>query len=443
MFTKKQLIQLILPLVVEQFLAVAVGMADIIMVSKAGESAISGVSLVDTINVLLINIFTAMATGGAVVVSQYIGQKNRDNACEAANQLLLSTGYIAIGVSALSILGNVCFLQLILGNIDAEIMENARLYFYITAVSFPFLAIYNCCAALFRSMGNSTISMKISMVMNIVNIIGNAVFVYGFAMGVEGVAIPSLLSRALAAFLMIRLLRNPIYPVNIRENFSFHLNMDMVKSILQIGIPNGLENGMFQIGKILVLRIVTSFGAMAITANAVSNTVAAFAALPGLAAGLALITVVGQCVGAKDYEQAKKYTRLIMTGTITEMIVLNTVLILSLPIILNWYHLSTETAALTRKILIYHSIFCFFFWPLSFSLPNALRAASDVRYTMIVAILSMWIWRIGFSFVLGKTFGMGVFGIWVAMSIDWVFRSVCFVVRFMRGKWQYKYHEPA
>lgn len=438
MFTRKDLMKLILPLVVEQLLAVSVGMIDIILVSRAGENAISGVSLVDTINILLINVFSAMATGGAVVVSQYIGKKKRQEACEAANQLLLSIGLFAFAITAVSVIGNRSILSLVFGDIDPDIMQNARVYFYITALSFPFLAVYNGCAALFRSMGNSTVSMKASFTMNIVNAMGGVIFIYGFHFGVEGVALPCLAGRAVAAIIMVSLLRNPKYLVNIRSHFTFRPDVPMIKRILQIGVPNGLENGMFHVGKILVLRMITSFGNVSITANSVASTVAAFAFLPGVATALALITVVGRCVGAKDYNQAKHYTKQIMKLTYALMFVINILIIVLVPNILGWYHLSSQTAALSSKLLIYHSICCIFIWPASFTLPSALRAASDVRFTMLTSIFSMWVWRIAFSYVLGEFFHLGVFGVWVAMTIDWLFRGICFEIRFLRGRWKLK-----
>ncbi|SCP95664.1 MATE family efflux transporter [Anaerobium acetethylicum] len=436
MFTKKDLSKLIIPLVIEQFLAVFVGMMGVVMVASAGEAAVSGVSLADTINILIITIFSALATGGAVISAQYIGRGDKKNACISANQLLLSGLIISTAITALCVAGHSWILSTLFGNIDAEVMSGAKTYFLITAFSFPFLSMYNSCAALFRSMGNSKVSMKASLCMNAINIIGNSILIYGFHMGTAGVAIPALVSRIAAAVIMLVMIRNPKLAIHIGKEFGWRPDYLMIKRILSIGIPNGLENGMFQIGKILVLRIISLFGTTAITANAVSNTIASFAVLPGSAIGLALITIVGQCAGAKEFEQAKRYTLQMMKITYTAMAVVNIAIIFSCPWLVRLFNLSDATAAVTIKILVYHSICAILIWPLSFTLPNALRAASDVKFTMIISIVSMWTWRIAFCYVLGKVFGLGVFGAWVAMTIDWAFRALCFIYRFFSGKWQ-------
>ncbi|QHQ61334.1 MATE family efflux transporter [Anaerocolumna sedimenticola] len=436
MFTNKQLYKLIIPLIIEQLLAVTVGMVNIIMVARAGEVAVSGVSLVDTLNVLLITIFSSLATGGAVVAAQYIGHKETENACKSAKQLLLISTIIALIIMAFSLLGNYYILRIIYGNIDAAVMDNARIYFYVTSFSFPFLAIYNSCAALFRVMGNSKISMYASLIMNAINIVGSAVLVMGFHMGVMGVAVPALLARISAALIMLFLIRNKKNPIYIDHVMKLGLDIPMIKRILQIGVPNGIENGIFQIGKILVQGLTASFGTVAMSANAVAQTIAGLEIIPGNGIGLAMITVVGQCVGAGDYGQAKKYAIKLLKLTYAIMLVLNIGIILLRNPIVNIFNLSTETNALTLQLIIYHSICCCTIWPIAFALPNAIRAANDVKYTMVISIISMWLWRIGFSYILADFLKLGVLGVWIAMTIDWFFRAICFLIRFINGKWK-------
>ncbi|TCT16095.1 putative MATE family efflux protein [Natranaerovirga pectinivora] len=442
MFSNRDLKRLIIPLIIEQILAVAVGMADIIMIGRAGESAISGVSLVNTINALLINIFAALATGGAVIAAQYIGKKDSEQARVSANQLLLISGILSLSIMGIVLIGNSVILRTIFGNVESSILENAQIYFLLSALSYPFLGLYNSCAGLFRAMGNSRVSMLTSLCMNIINVILNAVFVFGFGMGVAGVGLATLISRIFASVIMVVLIRIPRQEIYIEKKFSFKFNPDMIKKILRIGIPSGLENSSFQIGKILVLSLVASFGTSSIAANAVSGTVASFAVLPGVATGLALLTIVGQCVGAGNYEQAIYYTKKVMLYAFLGLAIVNAFIIIFAPAILSIYSLTEETASIAQKIIVYHSICCIIIWPLSFSLPNALRAASDVKYTMIVSTISMWTFRIGFSYVLGRYMGIGVFGIWVAMTIDWLFRSTCFTIRFLNGKWKEKTEMP-
>jgi len=436
MFTKKQLFNLIIPLIIEQLLAVTVGMVDVIMIANAGEAAISGVSLVDTLNILLISIFSALATGGAVVSAQYLGRKDPEKACKSADQLLLSAAVISFVIMIISLIGNGIILKLIYGNINTVVMNNARIYFYITALSFPFLAVYNSCAALFRAMGNSRVSMIVSLLMNIIHIIGNAIFLYVLHMGVAGVAISTLTARGVAAFVMLILIRNKKNPIHIDSIFHLGFDWTMIKRILRIGVPNGLENSIFQVGKILVQGLIASFGTAAITANAVANTVAGLECIPGSAIGLAMITVVGQCVGASDYRQAKKYAMKLLKYAYMFMIILNIAVILLSSQIIDIFHVSAETSAIALQLMVVHSIVCSILWPASFTLPNALRAANDVRFTMIISIISMWVWRVAFSFFLGKVLGLGVLGVWIAMFMDWFFRGICFIVRFIRGKWK-------
>lgn len=437
-FTDRQLRQLIIPLIIEQLLSVTVGLADSVMVASVGEAAVSGVSLVDTIMVLIINIFAALATGGAVVAGHYIGQQKKELASKATDQLILFVTILSVAVTALMYAGQNLILHGIFGKIEADVMENARVYLLIVTASIPFIALYNGGAAIFRSVGNSQISMESSLLMNVINIAGNGILIYGCKMGVEGAAIPTLVSRMFAALIMIMLLRRENQPVHMSRKIQFHFDRHMIRKILHIGVPNGLENSMFQLGKILVLSLVATFGTASIAANAVSNTIAMFQTLPGMAMGFAILTVAAQCAGAGDYDQVKYYTKKLIGIVYLAMIAVNVIVYLLLPAIIQIYHLQPETAAMTRKILTYHACCVCTIWPISFDLPNTLRAANDVKITMWISILSMWIFRILFSYILGQYLGWGVFGIWVAMTIDWLFRAICFSIRYIRGKWQYQ-----
>lgn len=436
-FSNKDLMTLIIPLIIEQMLTVTVGLADSIMIASVGEAAVSGVSLVDSIMMLLANVFAALATGGAVVAGQYLGQKKEILACKTADQLILFITILSMGIIALIYLGRNLILHGVFGQIEVDVMYNARVYLLIVTASIPFLAVYNGCAALFRTMGNSKIAMNMSLLMNGINITGNAICIYGMGMGVEGAAIPTLLSRMAAAVIMIFLLRDQSLCVHFSKHFRFQFKGIFIQKILYIGVPNGIENSMFQLGKILVLSLVAGFGTASITANAVGNMVAMFAIIPGLAMGLAMLTVISRCVGANDYESVRYYTKKLLKITYASLILFNGIVICLLPVIIWAYHLSPETAEIAKKIILYHTICCVTIWPISFSLPNTLRASNDVKYCMITAIISMWICRIFFSFVLGKWMGLGVLGVWIAMTLDWFVRAVLFVIRYRRGKWQY------
>ena len=438
MFSNKDLSRLILPLIVEQFLAVTIGMADTVMVSSVGEAAMSGVSIVDTINILLINIFAALATGGAIVTSQYLGRGERKNANAAARQLVFSTAFLSLVIMTLCLVFRRQMLYGIFGHAEQDVMANALVYFLVTALSYPFIAVYNAGAALFRSMGNSRVSMLTSIVMNAVNIIGNAVCIYGLKMGVLGAALPTLLSRITGAVLIMFLLRDNRHPIFITQLTHIRPDWSMIKRILGIGIPNGLENGMFQIGKIIVQSLVTSFGTVAVAANAVANSVGGIPQIPAVAIGLAMVTVVGQCVGAGDYDAARRYIIRLSKYSYLSMFLTNLPFVLALTPIIGCFNLHPETAEVARQVLLSNSACMIFIWVPSFTLPNGLRAANDVKYTMTMSVLSMWIFRVGFSYILGKYLGLGLLGAWCGMYIDWFARAVAFILRFFSGKWKSK-----
>lgn len=437
-FSNADLRKLIVPLIIDQFLQAFVGLADSIMVASVGEAAVSGVSLIDTIMVLILNIFTALATGGAVIAGQFLGKKRDEMACKSTNQLISFTLKASLVVMLLCYLGRNFITHVVFGKIEADVMYNCNVYMMIVFASIPMTALYNAGAAIYRAMGNSAVAMKISMLMNAINLGGNALLIFVFHRGVEGVAIPTLVSRTVACVIMMFLMNNQKHTLHLFHPFSFKTDWALLKKILYIGVPNGLENSMFQLGKILVLSIVTSFGTASIAANAVSNNVATFAILPGMSVGFAILTVGAQCVGAGDYEQVRYYTKKLMKIVYVSLFVANILVVLAVPYIIQIYGLSAEASQYAHKILIYHSICAVTIWPLSFSLPNTLRAAADVTYTMILSIISMWVFRIGFSVILGVYCHMGVFGVWVAMTIDWLFRAVCFSIRYLKGKWKHQ-----
>ena len=437
LFTGKQLRALILPLIVEQFLGIFVGMADTMMVASAGEAAVSGVSLVDSLNVLLIVLFVALTTGGSVIISQHLGAKSYSDALKSAQQLLLSTTSLSLLMTAIALLGNYWLLHFIFGNIAPDVMGHARIYFFILAFSYPFLAIYNSCAAIFRAMGNSKISMTASLVMNLLNVCGNALLVFCFHMGASGVAISSLISRMFAAAFLLLMLRRPDQLITLKT-YSLQFDTGIIRKLLYIGVPSSIETSIFQIGKLLVLSVVAGFGTSATTANAVSNSLSQFALIPAAAIGTAMITISGQCIGAGAYDLAVSYTKKLLLLSHGILVATNLIMFFACPYLLPLYSLTPETLQTATLLIRVHSIGAIFLYPESFMLTNTLRAAADVKYPMVVSILSMWIWRVGFSYILGIYFHMGVLGVWVAMLSDWLCRSICFGLRFRSGVWKTK-----
>ncbi len=436
LFDNKALRALILPLIIEQLLAVLVGMADSIMVASVGEAAVSGVSLVDNIMVLFINLFAALATGGAVIAGQYLGQKNEKQSCRAATQLVWFTTIMAVLIMALIYCGKWFILHVVFGQIDAEVMGHANTYLLIVTASVPFIALYNAGAAIFRIMGNSRVSMQVSMIMNVINVCGNAILIFGFHRGTEGVAIPTLVSRITAAVLIVVLLCRQNMPIHIDKSLRYRPEWTMIKRILGIGIPNGMENAMFQLGKIIVLSLVSTFGTYAIAANAVCNVVAGFQILPGMAINLAITAVIARCIGAGEHGQAEYYTKKLLKLVYISIWAINLIILALVPVILWAYNLSDVTAQTARGIMYFHAASASLVWPVAFSLPATLRAAGDAKVTMVIALVTMWLFRIVFSYVLGGYFGLGVLGVWIAMVIDWVVRAICMALRYKSGKWK-------
>ena len=435
-FTTSDLKRLILPLIVEQLLAILVGLADSMMVSYVSESAMSAVSLVDAVNVLLIQVFAALATGGAVVAGQYLGRRESGRACVSADQLVIFMTLVSLVVMALMYLGRNLIIHGLFGAIEPDVAANAMTYLLIVSASIPFIALYSAGAALFRVMGNSRISMNVSIIMNIINICGNALLVFYFRIGVAGVAWPTLISRAFAAVVIIVLLLSQKNEIHMSRPFRPLPDWSIIRNILWIGVPNGVENGMFQLGKLLLLSLVSSFGTASIAANSIGNSICSFQILGGNSIALAMITVVARCVGAGNYGAARAYTKKLMKLTYISMWVLCAAILAALPLILRLYNVSYEASQLATTIIWIHGIFAMTIWPLSFTLPNTLRAAGDTRFTMVVSASSMWAVRIGAGYLIGGYMGFGVVGVWIAMIIDWGVRLIFFIARYHGRKWE-------
>lgn len=437
LYTNKDLRKLIIPLVFEQLLSILVGMIDVVMIAGVGEAAVSGVSLVDTVNVLIINITAALATGGAVVAGHFLGQKDSENAGRAAWQLVLFSGVLSIAVTIVLMGVHKPLLSVMFGQVETEVMDSAVTYLLITALSICPLAIYNACAALFRAMNDSKTTMKIAVVMNLLNLTGNAILIYGAEMGVAGAAWATTFSRVVAAALIMILMFRGERTISFKGQVTWKLDGVLIKRILYIGVPNGLENSLFQLGKILLLSLISTLGTYAIAANAVCNTLASLNALPGQAINLALLSVASMCVGAGDYRQARYYTAKLMKIAIASTAILSVAMVIFAPAIMQVYQLSPEAKTLAVQVIRWHAVMAVILWMPSFTLPNTLRAAGDVIWTMVIAIASMWIFRIGFAYLLSSQTNLGLLGVWIAMTVDWLFRAICYCLRYKGDKWQH------
>lgn len=436
MFSPQTLRKLILPLFLDQLLLVLVGIISTILLSYAGEAAVSGVSLVEMVNILLINILTAIATGGAVVVAQYIGSQNILVARKSAGQVVLITFIVSIVFMVLILLFSQTILSILFGNVDPDVMSAAQIYFLLSCLSYPFLALYNTSAALFRSMGNSKIPMLASMFMNGLNIIGFYIAIFVLKSGITGVAIATLLSRSLASIILVSInfnINNIIY-IDFKSIFSW--DRILIRKILSIAVPNGIENGITQFGRILLTSIIALFGTAQITANGITNSLGLFSISFAMAINFAIVTVVGQCSGAKEYAQAEFYIKKLLKQAHFVTVIIASAQLIILPWILNLYTLSDEARKITFTLMIIHNLMTMAIWPSAFTLSNGLRAAGDARFTMNVSIIAMFAFRITAALILSIYFNLGVYGVYFAMGIDWIYRTIIQHRRLKSGKWQ-------
>lgn len=437
-YSNRALKRLLVPLVIEQVLVILVGMVDTVMVASAGEAAVSGVALVDMVNYLIITVMAALTTGGSVIISQYAGSRQPEQAERSAGQLMTATLLPSAAILAVCLLGRDAILRLFFGSVEADVMAAAQTYFMITACSFPFLGIYDAGAALYRVMGKTSVTMYVSLAMNVINVFGDFIGVSVFHAGVSGVAVPTLLSRAFAAVVMSRLAFRRQNSIPLYWHHILMWDTPVVRRILRIAVPNGVENGLFALGKVLVTSIVAGFGTVQIAANGVANSVDQIAVIVVNAVNLAMVPVVGQCVGASDYTQAAHYTKKLMKISYISTAVLGLAVCVLLPVLLPLYGLSADTLRLAALLIVLHNALALLLHPTSFNLANSLRAAGDARFTMIVGICSMIVFRLGSALLFGKLLGLRIVGVWIAMGMDWLARSIAFTIRYKSGKWKEK-----
>lgn len=433
LYSNKNLLYLFIPLVIEQGFEYLVGFADSLMVAKVGEAAVSGVSLVDFVMALLISIFTALATGGGAITGQYLGSKKDNEANQSALQMMKVTFYLSIVITLIIFVFKNSILHLLFGSISSDVYHHAMTYLNVVVLSIPFLAIYNGGAAIFRTMNNSKLPMQIMLVMNIVNVIGNALCVFILKMGVEGIAIPTLVSRVGAALLILYFSKKTT--IHLSQLMNIKINRNMIEKILNIGIPFGIENSMFYLGRLIVLSIVSLFGTASIAANSVGGTLVMFQVLPGTAINLGLTSIISRCIGANDYDQAKYYTKKINRWMHISFIISTVIILLLMPLIMSFYNLSSRATSYVWQIIILHGIMMTLIWPYGYMLPVIFRSSGDAKFPMIVSIISMVICRILFSYILAVIFNMGMMGTWYAMFLDWIVKAIIYTYHYIKGKW--------
>ena len=435
MFSNRDLKNMIVPLFFEQLLVMLVGIMDTFIVSYVGEAAVSGVSLVNSFNTIFIYLFTALASGGAVVISQYIGNKDQKNSVRSSSQLLMFSTLLSIVLTCIVLMFHQAILSALFGKVEIDVMNACITYIVISALSYPFIAIYNAGASLFRSMGKTKTTMYVSLASNIINVIGNCIGVFVLHAGVAGVAIPSLIARAFSAIVITKLCfqQNQMTYYTKKDLFAF--DTDILRKVLSIAVPNGIENGIFQFVKVALSSVVALFGTYQIAANGVAQSIWSLAALMGVTLGPVYITVIGQCMGSGNQEQAKYYFKKLNKLAIVLSIVWNLIVLALTPLFMHFYQLSSETLQLIFCLVVIHGVFNAIVYPISGPLSNGLRAAGDVKFTMIVSIASTLLARFVFSIIFAIYLNMGVIGIAFAMCLDWTIRAVIFYCRYRSLKW--------
>lgn len=435
LFPRRALWMLLIPLIIEQMLNSLMGMVDTLMVSRVGAEAISAVSLVDSINNLVLQVFAAMAAGAAIICSQYLGRKDEKGCNDAAKQIVLTVVVISSVIMIIGVGFRKPLLYLIFGSVEEAVMTNAQIYFLITALSYPFIALFQAGAAFYRACGNSKFTMKTALIANVANIVGNTLFIFVLQMGAAGAAISTLISRALCAFVVFYALRKPGYAIQLKNYFSIRPDLNLIVKILAIGVPSGIENGMFQFGKLAIQSTVSSLGTAAIAAQAMTIIFENVNGMAAVGIGIGLMTVVGQSIGAGRQEEAKYYiVKLAGYAEVAMIISCILVYIAARPVTV-LAGMSEESTALCMQMILAITIVKPLLWVPSFTPPNGLRAAGDVRFSMITATLTMWLCRVALSIFLMRVVKTGPIGVWYGMFADWGVRGVIFTIRFVRGKW--------
>lgn len=435
LFDNKALFWLLFPIIIEQLLNSLMGMADTMMVSTVGSEAISAVSLVNAINNLVIQVFSAMAAGAVIICSQYIGRGEKEESNKAAGQVVLTVCVISLSITVFCGLGGERLLHLIFGTVEEAVMENALLYFMITIISYPFLALFSAGAAFYRASGNSKFPTKVSVVSNVINIVGNTLFIYGLKWGVAGAALATLLSRVFSTVVIFYCLRKGGQTIVVRDYLKIRPDMQLIVKIMAIGIPAGIENGMFQFGKLAIQSTVSTMGTLAISAQAMTDILEMVNGIFSNSVGIGLMTVAGQCIGARRKEETKYYIVKLM-GIAWIGVLASCLLVLAITKPVTWISgMEPEAAKLCFELVTAMTIVKPLVWVGAFGLPYGLRAAGDIKFSMIVSVSTMWCCRVALCIFLVKVFHLGLIAVWIGMFTDWIVRAVIFSVRFLSGKW--------
>lgn len=439
LFTKKDILKLVLPIFIEQALIQAIGIVDTIMVSSSGEGAVSGVSLVNTFNTFINNLLICLASGGAIVISQLIGQGNREHVQESKRQLIWVVGLLGLTFTIIVVVFRQTILNLLYGKVEQAVMENALDYLLYTALSYPFLAVFTSCSSILRVHGNATVTMKTSFVTNAIHVLGNALLVYKLGLGAKGAAISTLFCNFVGMTIVLAVLSSKNRPEHVDNLLKFKPIFSLIKKICAVGIPNSLESSLIQIGSIITASIISGLATSQIAANSVATQVTAIAYIPGVAIGVAMSTIVGRCVGAGHQEQAKKYVNYLLIANYVTQMLLSVIICLLVKPILSLYNISSEATSVCITLILLTSLVADLVYPFMSTVPNAFKASGDIKFTVINSVIGMWVSRVVLGYLMCNVLSLGIVGVWVATYLDWVYRAIIFAIRYFKNTWLKKY----
>ena len=435
-FPNTRLKRLVMPLVIEQAALVVVGLVDAVMLSSIDHDAYSAISLVDMINNLISQIFMAIGAGGAILAAQFIGKKDRKSAVAIATQAGLLAIAVSLSLTLAALVFNGPLLRLLYPKVSGGIMGYSRIYFALVAASYPFYALYSCGCNLLYAQSNSRASMISSFTMYLSKVLMNLLFISVFRMGVWGIGLSTIISRAIGAFMTTHVLLHPDSLIHYERPFSIRRLLHIDRRMIRVAWPAAAENSLFLLGKLIVGMMVAGFSGIMIAANSAANTISTIVNVPTNALSLATITVVGQCVGAGKMEEARyNAMRLLKLTYIAHFFMSAALFALTVPLV-GMLRLPAESSKAAIELLRVYFCLTFMFEPGAFGLPNSLRASGDNKYTMYASIFSMAVFRVGFSFLFTQVLNMGIHGIWYGMYIDWTVRTALFIRRYRSGKWE-------
>lgn len=431
----KQIIAIIIPIFVDQAFIVLMGLLNTAMISSSGVASVSAVSMVDSLNIFLINVFVAVATGGTVIVAQYKGSGNTEMVGKAASQAIMAVAIISVTLAVLIIAVHTPVLNLLFGKAEADVFELARLYLIGSCISYPFIAIFQAVVGALRGVAETKASLGLSFMMNLSYMLLNVLFITVLHMGVMGLVISVIIARVFGMVLALG------YLVKYNQTLRFKLrnllqsNFALLKKIMFIGVPFAAEQMFFNGGKLLTQTFIVQFGTFALTANAIAGSIVLVYQLGGSSLSIAVVTVVGQCIGRRNIEDARKFIKSFLLLSTAFFIVASVILLPMFPLMVKLFSPPAEIVHDIFMLVLISVIAQPFLWSTSFVLPSALRAAGDSNFTSISSLLSMWLFRIILGYILGVTLGFGIEGVWIAMCLEWGVRSLIFMLRFRGSKW--------